>query len=100
MVKNEDLERENFNLHNELDKQEIPRVTQIISNRDSTARSKTPDPTERLLKRMEDRNKQLVRQASEAENQLRREKDNVTLVRMQLENEIVRLKTDNETLLS
>jgi hypothetical protein len=57
MVKNEDLERENFNLHNELDKQEIPRVTQIISNRDSTARSKTPDPTERLLKRMEDRNK-------------------------------------------
>ena len=31
---------------------------------------------------------------------MRREKDNVTLIRMQLENEIVKLKTDNETLLS
>jgi len=27
LIKSEDLEKENFNLHNELDKQEIPRVT-------------------------------------------------------------------------
>jgi len=26
LIKSEDLEKENFNLHNELDKQEIPRV--------------------------------------------------------------------------
>ena len=47
-----------------------------MSNRDSTARSKTPDPSERLIKRMEDRNKMLVRQLAEQENMVRRERDN------------------------
>lgn len=35
-----------------------------------------------------------------AETQLRRERDNQVLYKMQLENEIAKLKTDNEALIS
>jgi hypothetical protein len=49
---------------------------------------------------MEDRNRQHSKQAADAETLLRRERDNLTLMKMQLENEIVRLKTDNENLIS
>ena len=102
ILRTEDLEKENFNLNNELDKLEIPpRVTQIISHRaGSTERSKTPDPTERILKRMEDRNRQLSKQVAEAETKFKRERDNLSLNVIQLENEVMKLRTDNENLLS
>jgi len=37
---------------------------------------------------------------ADAETQLHRERDNQVLYKMQLENEIVKLKTDNEALIS
>ncbi len=95
--KNEVLEKDNYNLQNELDKESLKVFRMAPNSNESRSAERTRVNT--IIDRNDEQIRNLQRTASQWENKAQRALGRENMLRMQYESEIARIKGDNDTLL-